>query len=124
MLAEKRKRHAELSKLLSKYSRQYYIFDDPSVTDAEYDALYRELLDIEKKYPELVKTDSPSQQVGAKVSKDFQKVLHQQKMLSLENAFNEEDIQNFIDRVKKLTGKSQIEFVLEPKLDGLSASIV
>ena len=122
MLAKKR--HAELSKLLSKYSRQYYIFDDPSVTDAEYDALYKELLDIEKEYPELVKTSSPSQKVGAKVSKDFQKVLHQQKMLSLENAFNEEDIQNFIDRVKKLTGKSQVEFVLEPKLDGLSASIV
>ena len=122
MLAKKR--HAELSKLLSKDSRQYYIFDDPSVTDEEYDALYKELLDIEKEYPELVKTSSPSQKVGAKVSKDFQKVLHQQKMLSLENAFNEEDIQNFIDRVKKLTGKSQVEFVLEPKLDGLSASIV
>ncbi len=124
MLAKKKKRHAELSKLLSKYSRQYYIFDDPSVTDAEYDALYRELLDIENEYPELVKTDSPSQKVGAKVSKDFQKVLHEQKMLSLENAFNEEDIQNFIDRVKKLTGKSRVEFVLEPKLDGLSASVV
>ena len=124
MLAEKKKRHAELSKLLSKYSRQYYIFDDPSVNDAEYDALYRELLDIENEYPELVKTYSPSQKVGAKVSKDFQKVLHEQKMLSLENAFNEEDIQNFIDRVKKLTGKSRVEFVLEPKLDGLSASIV
>ena len=124
MLAEKRKRHAELSKLLSKYSRQYYIFDDPSVTDAEYDALYRELLNIEEEYPELATKSSPSQKVGAKVSKDFKKVIHEQKMLSLENAFNEEDIQNFIDRVKKLTGKDQIEFILEPKLDGLSASIM
>jgi DNA ligase (NAD+) len=124
MLAEKKKRHSELSKLLSKYSRQYYIFDDPSVTDAEYDALYRELLNIEEKYPELATKNSPSQKVGAKVSKDFKKIIHEQKMLSLENAFNEEDIQNFIDRVKKLTGKSQIEFMLEPKLDGLSASIL
>ena len=124
MLAEKKKRHSELSKLLSKYSRQYYIFDDPSVTDAEYDALYRELLNIEEKYPELATKNSPSQKVGAKVSKDFKKIIHEQKMLSLENAFNEEDIQNFIDRVKKLTGKSQIEFMLEPKLDGLSASII
>lgn len=123
MLEEKKKRHSELSKLLSKYSRQYYIFDDPSVTDAEYDALYRELLNIEEEYPELATKNSPSQKVGAKVSKDFKKVIHEQKMLSLENAFNEEDIQNFIDRVKKLTGKSQIEFMLEPKLDGLSASI-
>lgn len=123
MLAEKKKRHAELSKLLSKYSRQYYIFDDPSVSDSEYDALYKELLDIEKFYPELATKSSPSQKVGAKVAKDFKKVVHKQKMLSLENAFNEEDIQNFVDRVKKLTGKHQVEFTLEPKLDGLSASI-
>lgn len=124
MLAEKKKRHAELSKLLSNYSRQYYIFDDPSVSDAEYDALYQELLAIEKEYPQLATKSSPSQKVGAKVSKDFQKVVHEQKMLSLENAFNEEDIQDFIDKVKKLTGKSEIEFMLEPKLDGLSASII
>ena len=124
MLAEKKKRHAELSRLLSKYSQQYYIFDDPSVTDAEYDALYKELLSIENEYPELATQNSPSQKVGSKISKDFKKVVHEQKMLSLENAFNEEDIQNFIDRVKKLTGKSQIEFVLEPKLDGLSASVI
>ncbi len=124
MLAEKKKRHAELSKLLSNYSRQYYIFDDPSVSDAEYDALYQELLAIEDEYPQLATKSSPSQKVGAKVSKDFQKVFHKQKMLSLENAFNEEDIQDFIDKVKKLTGKSEIEFMLEPKLDGLSASIM
>ncbi|MBO4405680.1 MAG: NAD-dependent DNA ligase LigA [Alphaproteobacteria bacterium] len=124
MLAEKKKRHAELSKLLSNYSRQYYIFDDPSVSDAEYDALYKELLSIEDKYPQLITKSSPSQKVGAKISKDFQKVIHKQKMLSLENAFNEEDIRNFIDKVKKLTGKSEIEFMLEPKLDGLSASIM
>ena len=124
MLAKKKKRHAELSKLLSNYSRQYYIFDDPSVSDAEYDALYQELLAIEDEYPELATESSPSQNVGAKVSKDFQKVIHKQKMLSLENAFNEDDIQDFIDRVKKLTGRSEIEFMLEPKLDGLSASIM
>lgn len=124
MLAEKKKRHAELSKLLSNYSRQYYIFDDPSVSDAEYDALYQELLAIENEYPQLATKSSPSQKVGAKISKDFQKVVHEQKMLSLENAFNEEDIQDFIDKVKKLTGKSEIEFMLEPKLDGLSASIM
>lgn len=124
MLTEKKKRHSELSELLSNFSRQYYMFDNPVVSDAEYDKLYRELLDIEREYPELATESSPSQKVGAPVSKDFQKVVHKQKMLSLENAFNEEDIQNFINRVKKLTSKSQIDFVLEPKLDGLSASIV
>lgn len=124
MLAEKKKRHAELSKLLSNYSRQYYIFDDPSVSDAEYDALYQELLAIENEYPQLATKSSPSQKVGAKISKDFQKVVHEQKMLSLENAFNEEDIQDFIGKVRKLTGKSEVEFMLEPKLDGLSASIM
>ncbi len=124
MLAEKKKRHEELSKLLLNYSRQYYIFDDPSVSDDEYDRLYQELLDIEREYSELVTESSPSQRVGAKASKEFKKIVHEKKMLSLENAFNEEDIQNFMNRVKKLTGKSQIDFMLEPKLDGLSASIV
>ncbi|MCR5224490.1 MAG: NAD-dependent DNA ligase LigA [Alphaproteobacteria bacterium] len=119
-----KKRHAELVKLLGTYSRQYYIFDDPSVTDAEYDALYNELLALEKEHPELCSENSPSQKVGAKVSKEFKKVEHTEKMLSLENAYNEDDIAAFIERTKKLCGIDNIELVLEPKFDGLSAAIV
>lgn len=121
---KKKKRYDELTKLLSDYSRQYYIFDDPSISDAEYDALYNELLSIEREHPEFKTKNSLSQKVGAKVQKDFKKVTHKEKMLSLENAYNEVDIENFIDRIKKLSGQDQIDFMLEPKLDGLSASIV
>ncbi len=124
MLEEKRKRHAELVNLLAKYSKQYYIFDDPSVSDEEYDKLYNELLSIEKEYPELQNIKSPSQKVGAKVSKNFKKITHERKMLSLENAYSEDDISNFMDKVRKLCKRSSVDFILEPKLDGLSASVV
>lgn len=123
-MLNKKKRHAELVKLLKTYSRQYYIFDDPSVTDAEYDALYNELLALEKEHPEFRSDNSPSQKVGATASKDFKKVEHTEKMLSLENAYNEDDIAAFIERTEKLCGTDSIELVLEPKFDGLSAAIV
>ena len=121
--AEKKQRHDELSALLKKYSKQYYIFDAPTVSDAEYDQLYNELLNIEKEFPELRTSESPSQKVGAKISKKFKKVRHENAMLSLENAYNEDDISTFMDRVKKLSNRNDIAFVLEPKLDGLSLSI-
>ena len=124
MISDKKARHDELVSLLKGYSKQYYIFDDPAVSDAEYDSLYNELLDIEKEYPELRTQESPSQNVGAKVSKDFKKVEHKDRMLSLENAYNEDDIAQFFERIKKLTGQSDIDVVLEPKFDGLSAAIV
>ena len=121
---DKKKRHAELSNLLDTYSRQYYIFDDPSVSDAEYDSYYNELLKIEKEFPELKSSKSPSQKVGAAILKRFKKIRHASPMLSLENAYNEQDISNFIDRVKKLSGVADIELILEPKFDGLSVSII
>ncbi len=124
MFEEKKRRHSELVKLLSKYSKQYYIFDTPTISDAEYDKLYNELLTIEAEYPQLITKNSPSQKVGAKTTINFKKVTHQDKMLSLENAYNEQDISDFINRVKKLCNKEQIDFMLEPKLDGLSASII
>ncbi|MDR0632301.1 MAG: NAD-dependent DNA ligase LigA [Holosporaceae bacterium] len=122
--SDKKKRHSELSDQLSLYSKQYYIFDDPSVSDSEYDSLYNELLEIENEFPELKSPKSPSQKVGAAAPKNFKKVSHSTPMLSLENAYNEDDISNFIDRVKKLANVENVDLVLEPKLDGLSASIV
>jgi DNA ligase (NAD+) len=94
------------------------------VSDAEYDSYYRELLEIEKEFPELKSSGSPSQKVGSPVLKGFQKVVHPTPMLSLENAYNEEDISDFIERVEKISGRTNEELVLEPKLDGLSVSIV
>ncbi|MBR1734130.1 MAG: NAD-dependent DNA ligase LigA [Alphaproteobacteria bacterium] len=120
---DKKNRYTELKKLLDSYSRQYYLLDDPSVSDAEYDKLYNELLAIEKEFPEFKTASSPSQKVGAKTSKKFKKITHSTEMLSLENAYNEDDITNFIDRVKKLAETDDVQFVLEPKFDGLSISI-
>ncbi|MDR2158073.1 MAG: NAD-dependent DNA ligase LigA [Holosporaceae bacterium] len=122
--SDKKKRHAELSNLLNAYAKQYYIFDDPSVSDSEYDLMYNELMEMEKEFPELKSSTSPSQKVGAKISRDFKKISHSRPMLSLENAYNEDDIANFIDRVKKLSSLENVDLVLEPKLDGLSLSIV
>lgn len=124
MQAEKVRRYAELKKILKTYSRQYYLLDDPSVSDAEYDKLYNELLEIEKEYPELKNAQSPSQTVGAgTVSKDFKKVTHSSDMLSLENAYNEEDIAEFFSRIRRLVKSDNIDVVLEPKFDGLSLAL-
>lgn len=122
-IMDKKNRHFELKKLLDSYSMQYYLLDDPVVSDAEYDKLYNELLAIEAEFPELKTASSPSQKVGAKVSKRFKKITHSTEMLSLENAYNEDDITNFIDRVKKLAESDDVQFMLEPKFDGLSVSI-
>jgi DNA ligase (NAD+) len=123
-MLKKKKRHSELSGLLASYSKQYYIFDDPKVNDDEYDKLYNELLEIEKEFPELRSQKSPSRKVGAKISRKFKKITHSIKMLSLENAYNEDDISNFINRVQKLSNEDQVDLILEPKFDGLSASLV
>ncbi len=117
------KRYHELEKLLSTYSKQYYLLDDPSVSDAEYDKLYNELLAIENEYPEVKHTKSPSQKVGASGSKKFKKVKHLAEMISLENAYNENDISDFFERVQKASDNKHIEIVLEPKFDGLSVAL-
>lgn len=121
-MIDKKNRYFELKKLLDSYSRQYYLLDDPAVSDAEYDKLYNELLAIEAEFPELKDASSPSQKVGAKVSKKFKRITHATEMLSLENAYDEEDIAEFIERVRK-AGSENVDFVLEPKFDGLSVSI-
>lgn len=119
-----KERYLVLSEQLRKYSKQYYLFDAPTISDAQYDAMYKELLEIEKQFPELRDESSPSRKVGAEVSSKYGKVVHEVPMLSLENAFNDEDILDFWERIEKLTGVHQINFCVEPKLDGLSVSIV
>jgi DNA ligase (NAD+) len=119
---EKKLRHAQLTELLNAYSQQYYGEDESSISDAKYDELYRELLHLEEEYPEFI-LFSPSQQVGAKVSQKFKKITHAVQMLSLDNAYGEEDIAAFLERVRKLSPSHELELMLEPKFDGLSASL-
>ncbi|NLV28890.1 MAG: NAD-dependent DNA ligase LigA, partial [Erysipelotrichaceae bacterium] len=90
-----KQRVEELTKLLEKYNYEYYVLDNPSVIDSEYDRLMQELIALEKEYPELASSLSPTQRVGGLVQDQFKKVNHQRSMLSLANAFNEDDLRDF-----------------------------
>ncbi|SFB15291.1 DNA ligase (NAD+) [Lentibacillus halodurans] len=112
----------ELRKLLHQYNHQYYVLDNPSVPDAEYDQKMQELIKLENDFPELVTADSPTQRVGGEPLDAFQKVQHHVPMLSLGNAFNEGDLRDFARRAAQLTDEP-ISFVCELKIDGLAVSL-
>jgi DNA ligase (NAD+) len=102
---------------------RYYVLDDPEVSDAEFDRLMNELKKLEAEHPELVTPDSPTQRVGGKPREGFLKVPHSVPMLSLDNAYNEEDLRNWERRVHELAGRKDIEYVCELKLDGMSLAL-
>ncbi|WP_428910672.1 NAD-dependent DNA ligase LigA [Niallia sp. Krafla_26] len=112
----------ELRNLLNQYSHEYYVLDQPSVPDSEYDRLLNELIQIEAEFPDLITPDSPSQRVGGQVLDMFQKVTHEIPMLSLGNAFNEADMRDFDRKVRQAVG-DQYEYVCELKIDGLAVSL-
>lgn len=127
--AEVSKRIQDLRQQLNTYSHQYYVLDDSSVPDAEYDRLYRELESIEKEFPDSITADSPTQKVGAPPLASFTQVTHERPMLSLDNAMNEIELVDFErkvrDRLKtELEASVAIEYACEPKLDGLAVSIL
>lgn len=108
---------------LNDYSYAYHVKDEPLVPDAEYDRCYRALQAIEAKHPEWVQPDSPTQRVGEKPDNGFATVEHTVPMLSLDNAFDDDSMQDFDERVRKLSGKGELTYCCEPKLDGLAISI-
>ena len=110
-----------LRKRLDQYAYEYYVLDNPSVPDAEYDVAYRELQQLEIDYPEYQDENSITQRVGGVVLEAFEKVEHKQRMLSLSNAFNREDLQAFDERVRSVVGKAA--YVVELKMDGLAISL-
>jgi DNA ligase (NAD+) len=114
----------ELTDLLEKYNYEYYVLDNPSVSDAEYDRLMQELIALETKYPELLSPLSPSQRVGGQVQDEFKKVTHQRMMLSLANAFNEDDLYDFDRKVRDVIGGDKVTYMAEMKIDGLGISLV
>ena len=113
--------YEKLKELLNKYSYEYYVLDEPSVTDYEYDMLLRKLIKMEEENPEIIAPDSPSQKVGGKILKGFESVVHTVKMQSLQDAFSEEEIRDFDKRVKAVCPNA--EYTVEPKIDGLSVSL-
>jgi DNA ligase (NAD+) len=105
------------------HEHRYYVLDDPEISDAEYDALMNELKALEKESPALVTPDSPTQRVGGKPREGFPKAAHSSPMLSLDNAYNEQELRDWAARVKELAGSAKIEFDCELKMDGLSMAL-
>ncbi len=122
------KRAEELRRLINHHNQRYYQSDLPEISDADYDSLFRELAELEKRYPSLVIPESPTQLVGSPPVDKFRTIQHRLPMLSLENAGNEHEIRTKLDtRIKKLLGLSDVEFVdymCEPKMDGLAVELV
>ena len=117
-------RAGELRDIITEHNYQYYVLDDPRVPDAEYDRLFRELQDLEAQYPDIVTPDTPTRRVGASVETTFEEVVHRIPMLSLDNAFSDEELRDFDRRVRdRLKTDDDIEYVCEPKLDGLAVSL-
>ena len=119
------KRIKELRELINHHNRRYYQLDDPEISDAQYDLLMKELVELEEQFPDIDRTDSPTQRVGAAPLDRFKTVSHLSPMLSLSNAFTEEEISEFDERVKRfLHTQEDLHYVAEPKIDGVAVNLV
>ncbi|WP_178862401.1 NAD-dependent DNA ligase LigA [Thiomicrorhabdus cannonii] len=116
-------RVSQLREEIAKHNYAYYVLDNPVISDAQYDALYRQLLALEKAHPECVTPDSPTQRVGDQIQAGFQSVTHAVPMFSLENAFSHEDLQNFETRILERVTVKTIDYAAEPKMDGLAINL-
>jgi DNA ligase (NAD+) len=112
-----------LRELLRRHEYEYYVLDAPTIPDAEYDTLFKELTALEQAHPELLTTDSPTQRVGGRPAEGYLKVPHSRPMLSLDNAYNEEELRDWDRRVHELAGTLPVKYVAELKLDGLSLAL-
>jgi DNA ligase (NAD+) len=116
----------KLRKEIQYHDWRYYVLNDPVISDAEYDNLVRRLKELEEKYPEFITPDSPTQRVGEKIEGEFPTFPHSIPMLSLDNAFSEEELYEFEERLKRFIGDEKIvfEYSVEPKVDGVSIEII
>ncbi len=120
------KEYLKKIKLFQEYNKYYYDKSDPKVSDSKFDQLKKEIIDLENKYKYLNSKNSPSKTVGFTPSKNFKKVKHKTQMLSLSNAFGEEDLKNFEKKIRNFLSLSkdfELEYSAEPKIDGISASL-
>ena len=117
------KEAARLQRELTGHSHRYHVLDDPVISDEEYDGMLKRLMEIEEAFPEWSTPDSPTKRVGAPPLESFEKALHSVPMLSLDNAFNDQDIFEFHKRIVRLTGRENIVYIAEPKLDGAAVEL-
>ena len=118
-----KKRHADLADELRRHDYAYNVLAQPEISDREYDRLYHELLDLEKEFPELVTPDSPSQRVGGTPLKEFKPVKHLVPMLSLDNTYSQEELRDFVARVQRILPNETLDWMVEPKVDGVAISL-
>lgn len=118
------KRIAELRREIEEHNRRYYEESAPTISDREYDALYRELKDLEEAFPKLKTANSPTQQIGDKPLKAFGQITHRVPMLSLDNTYSEEEVTDFYRRIERLLPNKKIPVVIEPKVDGVAVSLL
>src|ERR1700716_1226211 len=118
------KRVARLRDEIEEHNRRYYEQAAPTISDREYDRRYKELIDLESKFPELVTSDSPTQRVGGKPLKAFEPIEHRVPMLSLDNTYSEEEVADFYARIARLLPNEKIPVVIEPKVDGVAVSLL
>lgn len=121
---EAKEKHEELVKLIEKYAHEYYVLDNPTVSDAVYDQKMEELQKLEEEFPELITPTSPTQRIIGRVLDGFTKVQHARQMLSLADVFNEEELIDWVDKVDEALHAKDTEFVAEMKIDGLAMSLV
>ncbi|HEX8899337.1 MAG TPA: hypothetical protein VF751_11625, partial [Chthoniobacterales bacterium] len=118
------KRIEQWRREIEEHNRRYYEEAAPTISDREYDALYRELSDLEKQFPNLASPDSPTQRVGGQPLKAFGQITHRIPMLSLDNTYSEEEVKDFYGRLERLLPNKKIPVVIEPKVDGVAVSLL
>ena len=121
--ADPARRAAELREVIRRHEHLYYVLSKPEISDRDFDALDRELRDLEAAHPDLVTPDSPTQRVGEAPLSEFPSVAHKEPMLSLENTYSEEEVREFEGRIRRQLGDPALSYVAEPKIDGLSLSV-
>ncbi len=116
-------RHAQLAEEIRRHDHAYYVLAQPSISDRDYDRLYHELLDLEKEFPALATADSPSQRVGGTPLKEFKPVKHILPMLSLDNTYSQQELRDFVARVQRILPNETLDWMVEPKVDGVAISL-
>jgi DNA ligase (NAD+) len=122
-LGEAKERHEQLAAEIREHDHAYYVLARPSISDSEYDRLYRELVELERRFPKLISADSPSQRVGGEPLAAFRPVRHSLPMMSLDNTYSKEEVRAFVKRVERLLPGEELEWTVEPKVDGVAVSL-
>jgi DNA ligase (NAD+) len=118
-----KERIEELTKLLNYYNYMYYVENNPVISDYEYDQLYKELVELEEKYPQYRLPDSPTLKVGGEVLEGFRTVEHKIPMLSMDNTYSEEELKEFDAKIKRMADVKEVDYVVELKFDGVAVSL-